>query len=134
MKDVVLRYQQAFAHKADAFLNIGSNTSVNRPLLALFATTHKQKFKIILEHLNRLTALGSGGNEKHTPRGIPMVGIVRKVLSTTNKQSHKHHHHGGAVGPSYGVGSMDPPNLMQVTSSKVLHGVRGELAVCVVAS
>ena len=32
--------------------------------------------------------------------------------------SHKHHHHGGAVCPSYGVGSMDLPNMMQVTSSE----------------
>jgi hypothetical protein len=32
--------------------------------------------------------------------------------------THKHHHHGGAVCPSYGVGSMDPPNLRRVTSSK----------------
>ncbi len=42
MNDVVVRYQQAFAHKAQAFLNsIGPNTSVNRPLPALCATTHK---------------------------------------------------------------------------------------------
>ncbi len=35
MNDVVVCYQQAFAHKAQAFLNsIGPNTSVNRPLPA----------------------------------------------------------------------------------------------------
>jgi hypothetical protein len=45
-----------------------------------------------------------------------MIGIVRKVLSTTNTTIHKHHHHGRAVHPSYGVGSMDPPDPMQVTS------------------
>ncbi len=46
MKDVVQRYQQAFAHKADTFSNtIGPNTSVNRPLPALCGTTHKQRFK-----------------------------------------------------------------------------------------
>jgi hypothetical protein len=39
-----------------------------------------------------------------------MVGIVRKVPSTTNTTINKHHHHGGAVRPSYGVELMDPPN------------------------
>jgi len=37
---------------------------------------------------------------------------------TSNTTINKHHHHGGAVCPSYGVGSMDPPNLRRVTSSK----------------
>jgi hypothetical protein len=51
MKDVVQRYQQAFAHKTDAFSNtIGPNTSVNRPLPALCGTTHKQCFKRHSEH------------------------------------------------------------------------------------
>ncbi len=45
-----------------------------------------------------------------------MVGIVQKVPSTTNTTINKHHHHGGAVCPSYDVGSVDPPNLMVVTS------------------
>jgi hypothetical protein len=31
---------------------------------------------------------------------------------------HKHHHHGGAVCPSYGVGSMDTPDQTRVTSSE----------------
>ncbi len=37
---------------------------------------------------------------------------------TTNTIIHKHHHHGGAICPSYGVGLMDLPNPMQLTSSK----------------
>ena len=49
-----------------------------------------------------------------------MVGIVQKVPFTTNTTIHKHHHHGGAVCPSYNMGSMDPPNLTLVTS---LEGV-----------
>jgi hypothetical protein len=57
------------------------------------------------------------------PCRIPLVGIVQKVPSTTNTTIHKHHHHGGAVFPSYDVGSMDPPNLMVVTS---LEGVGQE--------
>ncbi len=52
MKDVVQCYQQTFANKADSFPNrIGSNTSVNRPLPALCATTHKQHFKRHSEHI-----------------------------------------------------------------------------------
>jgi len=50
------------------------------------------------------------------------VGFVRrnstKSTVISNTTINKHHHHGGAVCPSYGVGSMDPPNLRQVTSSK----------------
>jgi hypothetical protein len=47
-----------------------------------------------------------------------MVGIVPNVPATTNTTIHKHHHHGGAILPSYGVGSMDPPDPTQVTSSE----------------
>jgi hypothetical protein len=61
---------------------------------------------------------GSGENKKLPPHRIPTVGIVRKVLSTTNTTIPKHHHHGGAVCPSYGVRLMDLPNLTQVTSSE----------------
>ena len=50
------------------------------------------------------------------------VGFVRrnstKSTVISNTTINKHHHHGGAVCPSYGVGSMDPPNLRRVTSSK----------------
>jgi hypothetical protein len=58
--------------------------------------------------------------EQNPPHKIPTVGIVQKVPSTTNTTIHKHHRHGGAVFPSYNVGSMDLPNLMVVTS---LEGV-----------
>ncbi len=53
-----------------------------------------------------------------------MVGIVQKVPSTTNTTIHNHHHHGGAVRPSYDVGSMDLPDLMVVT---LLEGVGKEM-------
>ncbi len=52
-----------------------------------------------------------------------MVGIVQKVPSTTNTTIHKHHQHGGAICPSYDVGSMDSPDLTVVTS---LEGVEQE--------
>jgi len=40
--------------------------------------------------------------------------IVQKVPLTPTQLSNKHHHHGGAVCPSYGMGSMDLPGLTQV--------------------
>ncbi len=68
--------------------------------------------------VNSFTNKGSGRNEKLLPSGISTVGIVWKVPSTTNTTIHKNHHHGWAVRPFYGVGSMDPPDLMQDTSSE----------------
>jgi hypothetical protein len=35
-----------------------------------------------------------------------------------NTTIHKHYHHGGAVRPLFGVGSIDPPDLMRGTSSE----------------
>jgi hypothetical protein len=68
--------------------------------------------------VNSLTAIRFRQNEKLPPHRIPKVGIVQKVPYTTNTTIHKHHHHGGAVCSSYGMGSMDPPNPMEVTSSE----------------
>jgi hypothetical protein len=51
------------------------------------------------------------GIKNSPPRSIPTVGIVQKVPSPTNTTIHKHHHHGGAVCPSYDMGSIDPANL-----------------------
>ena len=61
---------------------------------------------------------GSGRNKKLLSRGIPTVGIVRKVPSAPTQLSYKHHHHDGAVCPSYGVVSLDTPDPTQVTSSE----------------
>jgi hypothetical protein len=82
---------------------------------------HQFKYTNFWTNLNTLTAKplqGSGGNKKLPPHRIPMVGIVKKVPSTTNTTIHKHHHYGGAIHPSYGVESMDPHNPMQVTLFK----------------
>jgi hypothetical protein len=68
--------------------------------------------------LNSLTAIRFQREQKVPSCRIPMVGIVQKVPSTTNTTIHKHHHHGRAVCLSYGVGLMDPPDPMQVTSSE----------------
>ncbi len=45
--------------------------------------------------------------------------VPARTKSTVNYKhnNHKHHHHGGAVCPSYGVGSMDTPGRMSRPSS-----------------
>jgi hypothetical protein len=63
-----------------------------------------------------LTAIRFWREQKLPPHRIPTVGIVKKVPSTTNTTIHKDYHHGGAVCPSYDMGSMDPPDLTLVTS------------------
>ena len=45
-----------------------------------------------------------------------------KITLTTTQQSHKYDHHGGAVRPSYGVGSMDPPDRTRRPSSEGVGG------------
>ena len=52
------------------------------------------------------------------------AGTKRNSTKSTvnpNTTIHKHYHHGGAVRPSFGVGSMDPPDRTRRPSSK---GVR----------
>jgi hypothetical protein len=80
-----------------------------------------QDFKgcqVFLILLNSLSAIRLRREQKLPPRRIPMVGIAKKVPSTTNTIIHKHHQHCRDVRPSYGMESMDLPDLMQVTSSK----------------
>jgi len=68
--------------------------------------------------LNSLTAKSCYGGEKHlNPVGFYNRNSTKSTLQHKHN-NHKHHHHGGAVCPSYGLGSMDPPNLRRVTSSK----------------
>ena len=71
--------------------------------------------------VNSLTAIrvlaDSGGIKNSRPVGFVRRNSTKSTI-TTNTTINKHHHHGGAVCPSYGVGSMDPPNLRRVTSSK----------------
>ena len=71
-----------------------------------------------LRGVNSLTAKSCYGGEKHlNPVGFYSRNSTKSTLQHKHN-NHKHHHHGGAVCPSYGVGSMDPPNLRRVTSSK----------------
>jgi hypothetical protein len=74
---------------------------------------------------NRNTTMGSGGNKKLPPRRFSTVGIVREFRRSPTQPPHKHHHHGGAVCPSYGVGSMDPPDRTRRPYSKGV--VRGRI-------
>ena len=68
--------------------------------------------------VDSLTAISSDENKKLPAHSISTLGIVQKVPSTTNTTIHKNHHHGRAIHPSYGMGLKDPPDPMQVTSSK----------------
>jgi hypothetical protein len=59
-----------------------------------------------------------------TKNSRPVGFYSRNNTKSTFNHKHnnpQHYHHGGAVCPSYGVGSMDPPDRTRVTSSE---GVR----------
>ena len=70
------------------------------------------------QRLNSKTAKFCYGGEKLRN----LVGFYSRNSTESTLQckhnNHKHHHHGGAVCPSYGVGSMDTPDRTRVTSSK----------------
>ena len=67
---------------------------------------------------NRITAKSCYGGEKHqNPVGFYSRNSTKSTLQYKHNY-HKHHHHGGAVCPSFGVGSMDPPDRTRVTSSE----------------
>ena len=68
--------------------------------------------------VNSLTAISCYGGEKHqNPVGFYSRNSTESTLQDKHN-NHKHHHHGGAVCPSFGVGSMDPPDRTHVTSSE----------------
>ena len=65
--------------------------------------------------VNRITAKSCYGGEKHlNPVGFYSRNSTESTLHHKHN-NHKYHHHGGAVCPSYGVGSMDPPDRTHVT-------------------
>jgi len=69
-------------------------------------------------HINSLTAKSCYGGEKHlNPVGFYSRNSTKSTLQHKHN-NYKHHHHGGAVCPSYGVGSMDTPDRTHVTSCK----------------
>ncbi len=67
---------------------------------------------------NSLTAKSCYGGEKHqNPVGLYSRNSTESTLHHKHN-NHKHLHHGGAICPSYGVGSMDTPDRTRVTSSE----------------
>ena len=71
-----------------------------------------------VKYINSLTAKSCYGGEKHlNPVGFYSRNSTKSTLQHKHN-NHKHHHHGGAVCPSYGVGSMDTPDRTRVTSCK----------------
>ena len=68
--------------------------------------------------VNRLTAIRVPVGSKTPVLQDFYCRNSTKSTVTTNTTINKHHHHGGSVCPSYGVRSMDPPNLTRVTSLK----------------
>jgi len=68
--------------------------------------------------INSLTVKSCYGGEKHrNPVGFYSRNSTESTLQHKHNY-HKHHHHGGAVCPSLGMGSMDPPDRTLVTSSE----------------
>ncbi len=60
--------------------------------------------------LNSLTAIRVlAGTKNSRPVGFYSRNSTKSTVNP-NTTIHKHHHHGGAVRPSFGVRSMDPPD------------------------
>jgi hypothetical protein len=67
---------------------------------------------------NSLAAKSCYGGEKHqNPVGFYCRNSTESTVHHKHN-NHKHHHHGGAVRPSYGMGSMDPPDRTRRPSSE----------------
>ena len=68
--------------------------------------------------LNSLTAIRVlAGTKNSRPVGFYSRNSTKSTLNHKHNNP-QHYHHGGAVCPSYGVGSMDPPDRTRVTSSE----------------
>jgi len=57
------------------------------------------------------------GTKNSRPVGFYSRNSTESTIDLKNN-NHKHHHHGGAVCPSYSVGSMNTPDRTRVTSSE----------------
>jgi len=68
--------------------------------------------------INSLTAIRVlAGTKNSRPVGFYSRNSTKSTLNHKHNNP-QHYHHGGAVCPSYGVGSMDPPDRTRVTSSE----------------
>ena len=76
---------------------------------------------VMYSGFNSLTAIRVlAGTKNSRPVGFYSRNSTKSTINP-NTTIHKHYHHGGAVRPSFGVRSMDPPDQTRITSSK---GVR----------
>ena len=68
--------------------------------------------------INSLTAIRVlAGTKNSCPVGFYSRNSMKSTVNP-NTTIHKHYHHGGAVCPSFGVGSMDPPDRTRRPSSE----------------
>ena len=73
---------------------------------------------IVPKRINSLTAIRVlAGTKNSRPVGFYSRNSTKSTLNHKHNNP-QHYHHGGAVCPSYGVGSMDPPDRTRVTSSE----------------
>jgi hypothetical protein len=73
---------------------------------------------VSLKQVNSLTAIRVlAGTKNSRPVGFYSRNSTKSTVNT-NTTIHKHHHHGGAVRPSFGVRSMDPPDRTRRPSSE----------------
>jgi hypothetical protein len=90
-----------------ALLDVGISTFVTQKTTIMLADHKNMKHYSLV--VNSFTTIRFWQEQK-TSAPYDFYGRkVQKVPSTTNTTIHKHHHHGGAVCPSYGVGSIDLP-------------------------
>jgi hypothetical protein len=80
---------------------------------------YKKNFEyLVSKGFNSLTAIRVlAGTKNSRPVGFYSRNST-KSTANPNTTIHKHHHHGGAVRPSFGVRSMDPPNWTRRPSSE----------------
>ena len=93
------------------------------------AFDHKIPNKNLMSIVNSLPAKSCyGGETPQNPVGFYSRNSTESTLHHKHN-NHKHHHHGGAVCPSYGVGSMDTPDRTRRPSSEGVgrEGGRREL-------
>ena len=88
-----------------------------------------KKMDVLFSEVNSLTAIRVLARTKNSrPVGFYSRNSTKSTVNP-NTTIHKHYHHGGAVRPSFGVGSMDPPDWTRRPSSEEVWrgGGRSEL-------
>ncbi len=76
-----------------------------------------ESFRLIIQ-LNSLTAIRVlAGTKNSRPVGFCSRNSTKSTFNHKHNNP-QHYHHGGAICPSYGVGSMDPPDRTPLTSSE----------------